>query len=819
MSLIKKILLLSLALSMTLTIGAVERRVFEVINASDELADNSAQVIVCTKTGRMIISTMGNLNFFNGASFSHVGTHQDYQYQLARYSGDYRLYFDKKHHIWLKNAHTLTCVDLLLEKFVHNVDTVIRSMGCAEPLYDLFVDSVGGVWFLHEHGLYSVNHRRVYPVLRDQNLHDLDIYQNMLLTFYANGEEVAQDLNTGKIIHRTRAYGWDDAQRYNQSSMLLRYNDGYFQVRRGEHESVLLHFDVKHRIWRTIQSFSYQIRHLSVHHDCLYLPSDNGYWVYNIKTQEMEWERTIQLSSGREIETACNVISFDRQNGMWIGTENRGVLYARPTQLQFQSYSLDDPKVAPLADMMDDLSQNITEFRGQRANCLYMDSRGWSWIGTTQGLYLYKSPQSEPVVFTKRTGLYNNVIHAIVEDLRHNIWVSTSNGISFIRLEDSKVKFVNSFSTIDGVPNETFVNCRSVVMDDGRIVMQSIDHIVVFNPDDLEEINTPHPYTLYPKLVKVMANGNYVEPGPDGRNEDVFIDRAVARAREIVINNSKASVSLTFSALNYYRPKQTYYRVRIKDSRDYHNWVVYSFYNSNGRVDNNGMLHIPLVGLEPGTYELEIMASMYPDQWVGKPFRWSIVVNQPWWQTTGLFWLLGIFILALAVLNVVIYIRNFRMRIRRNHEEGDVIRKIRQFVERFDAYNKEQLAPSQDDYRLDDTPDAKLSPEFMAVMFRIIPFVRHHMAGELTMAQLGDIAHMDVVTLYELVMADIYKSPLEMSRQYRLQQVEHLLVTSDDDLSQIAATCGFSTPNYMMGTFFHQYKLTPTEYRDSHHKK
>ena len=41
-------------------------RLFEYFNASDGLADNSAQVIKCTKTGRMVTATVGQINFFDG---------------------------------------------------------------------------------------------------------------------------------------------------------------------------------------------------------------------------------------------------------------------------------------------------------------------------------------------------------------------------------------------------------------------------------------------------------------------------------------------------------------------------------------------------------------------------------------------------------------------------------------------------------------------------------------------------------------------------------------------------------------------------------
>ena len=795
---------------------AFEGHTFKTINASNELADNSAQIVVCTKTGRMIIATLGNLNLYNGSGFSHINSYHDNEYLLPRYTGNYRLGFDRKHHIWLKNTNTLTCVDLLMEQFVANVDSVINDMGCHEPVEDLFVDSVGGVWLLTGKGLFGVNNQQTYTVLRDENLQDVDVYDDLLLTFYSNGEEVGQDLKAGKTVHRTRAYDWDTGQRYNRTSAILRYKDGYFQVRSGEKESVFLYFDVKQLKWTVIQTFPFHVNHLTLHNEKIYLPSNKGFGIYDIQQESMTWVDEFPLVDGRNVQTDCNMIAFDRQDGMWVGTEGRGVLYSRPAKSQFKSYSIPSPEAAQYSKMMDEMVQNITEFHGLRANCMFMDSRGWSWIGTTTGLYMYKTPQSEPVIFSKKNGFYNNVVHTVVEDKNHNIWVATSNGISFVRFKGEQVEFVNSFNEVDGVPSESFVNCKGKMLDDGTIIMQAIDHVIRFNPDDLEEVNTPHPYKLFPKLIRLMVNGNNIEPDMLVDNH-IVVDRALSRAWEIVLSSEHSSVSLTFSPLNYYRPLQTYYRLRMKGVKEYENWTLLSFFNSGGKVDSKGMLHVPLQGLSPGTYQLELQASMYPDQWDGEPFTWNIIVNEPWWQTTGILWVLGIMVFMIGIANLVFYMRNERMRMRRSHGEGDMIRKIRQFVTRCNTYTSEVMSYMQEDYRHNsENADVKLSPEFMQVMMRILPYVNEHMKGDLSMAQLSHVAGMDVVSLYELMMDNVYKSPRQLARIYRLEHVTKQLLTTNHSIEQIAEECGFSTANYMIGTFFHQYKQTPLEYRESH---
>ena len=97
------LLLLLQALTLQAKAESDEGRVFRTITASDGLADNSAQTIKCTFTGRMTITTIGNINFYDGANFSHIDSEQEVKYKLEDYNGHYHLYYDNNHHLWLKN--------------------------------------------------------------------------------------------------------------------------------------------------------------------------------------------------------------------------------------------------------------------------------------------------------------------------------------------------------------------------------------------------------------------------------------------------------------------------------------------------------------------------------------------------------------------------------------------------------------------------------------------------------------------------------------------------------------------------------------------
>lgn len=811
------IYLLLLFLLASLAVSAQEsERQFKILNAANALADNSAQVVVCTKTGRMVISTIGNINFFDGNSFAHVDTRSEYQYQLPFYRGKDRLYFDRYHHLWVKTAGFVTCVDLLQERFIEKIDPVVREeFGCKEAVLDLFTDSIGDVYFLTAEGLYGARQKQVYPLLKDRFLQEVDVIGNTLYTFYDSGEEVGIDLDSRNIEHRTKAYNADLGERYMATSFMLRYHDGFLQIRNGEKEGILLQFDVKEKTWRTLLTTDYRLNDMALRDDSLlYLATERGYLVYNLNTGEKEETETFKLmGSGREVKTSVNTIAFDRQKGLWLGTEERGLLYAHPTNVPFKVWRIDEPEAQLYLKKLSNVTSYVGEFQGIRSNCQMKDSRDWTWFGTTRGLYMYRSPQAEPLVFTKRNGLLNDVIHCIVEDKNRNVWVGTSCGISVILFDEkdkTKNYFANSFNAEDDVPNEAFLNGKAICLDDGRIVMQTVDHVVVFDPAIFNTTNRKNSQRMYPKLIRMLVNGNYVHPGEtvDG---NVIIDRAITRVREINLNADQNSVSLTFSALNYFRPLQTIYRVKVEGVDE--DWVYHSYFDGKGFVDSKGMLHLPLVGLKPGSYMVAVQASMFPDVWPDeKPYTWEIRVNQPWWQSVGVYVVLGVLVILMLLVNFLFYNKNMRLRATLNGEESEIIRKIRGFIDRCDAYMQNSFAPSVDDSFEGSSVNA-LSDEFITIMEKIIPFVRQQKKRQFTMRQLAAVADVDVPHLFEVLTAHLYKSPRALVRHLLLEGAAQQLRDTDLSVEQIARDCTFYTPNYFMGSFFHQYKMTPDEYR------
>jgi AraC-like DNA-binding protein/ligand-binding sensor domain-containing protein len=787
-------------------------RKFRVINAADGLANNNAQAIVCTRSDRMIISTLGNLNFYDGDNFNHIDTKQEYQMHLPEYRGNYRIAFDKYHHLWLKNTHSVTCVDLTNEVFIENPEEVVSSLGCNDALLDLFTDEDNEIWFLTDKGLYNSTDKKIFHPLRDRNLQELDVFDGILVTFYDNSEVMGFKLETGQVVFHSKAYDWEEARKFMLSTTKLRYEDGYFLIKEGEEESLLMQFNIRTHQWKILMKTSGKLTAMSRNDDFLYVTSNRGYWVYDINKSESTYYETVRLMNGVETSPACTSIDFDKQGGIWIGTEKRGLLYAPPHKTPFNVYSYNNPLAQKYITQLSSIDQNITEFSGLQANCMYKDSRNWIWVGTTTGLYLYRSPKDKPILFNKKNGLYNNVIHSVVEDTRNNIWISTSCGISCIIFDKEKILFVNNFNQYDDVPSESFVNCKSKLLDDGRIIMQGVDHVIEFHPDSFSLVNGRKMVKMYPKLIQLMINGHVIEPHQEYEGK-VILDRAITRVKDINLNASQNSISLTFSGLNYFRPLQTYYRVKIEGLNN-NEWKVYSFFNGTNLVDSRGLLHLPLMGLEPGDYEVSVLASMFPDIWDKENlYVWRIHVNLPWWKQSGVYILFASLIFVLIIVNFFLYNRNTRKRVRRTAEEGDMIKKILSFIDMCDAGKSEVLQPTDEElYGTKVNDSTKLSPRFIELMLKITPFVHSHHTN-ITMRQLSEAGNVNIVEFYDLMIANLYKNPRELIRVARIERAAEMLKETNKTLEEIANECGFYTPNYFIGCFFHRFKLTPAEYR------
>ena len=788
--------------------SARDRR-FRVINAADGLADNSAQTIKCTFSGRLVVSTIGHINFYDGSGFTHISS-GDSRYLLPKYKGHYHLYFDDSHHLWLKDKGMVTCVNMLTEQFVSDIGSIFQAQGVKGHVEDMFVDSSGSIWLVQGNNIYSRHGKVSLPLRKGRVLQDMDISDNIVLLFYDDCQVDVYDIIAKKKLYSTNSLNHEEVKDYQESSVIYKYRNGFFQIRNGNNKALLMWFDLGTRQWTKVLSTDYYLSNMTVKDDVLYIASAYGYWTYDTDSRQIEHYEMIKLTDGRELLTDMNCIEFDRQGGMWIGTEKRGLLYSKYIKSPFNVMTWDNPLSVKYAEMMDKVCTYDMLVKGHRLNCTYKDSRGWIWVGSLNGLYYFKPGQKDSICVKKEDGMVNDVVHSIIEDGKHNIWVSTSNGIVGLVIKNGKVTFVNSFINSDGIPAEAFVNGRAMRLDDGTIVMQALDHVVSFNPMKMS-IMEGNNILLHPKFVRLQVNGTNIFAGTeiDGR---VVTEKAISRLNTIELPSTQNSLSLKFSSLNYFRPIQTYYRYRVSGLQD--KWVMLSYYNSRGLVDKNGILHLPLLGLEPGNYMVEVQASMYPGKWTTPPVKVVVRIKEPWWRTTGLTLLISGVFLILIIWNIVIFSGNSRLKMKRNVSEVELFRRIDGFISRAESCRMEkQTRRSVNDESEDVTSGADLDKDAVELLMELVPYSRNGKLDHNVLVQLAMKKRIKLTDIYDIITNNIFRSPALLTMAMLLEKASRDLIESGMTVEEIAEKNNFASPNYFIAMFFRRYGMTPLQWR------
>lgn len=784
-------------------------RRFRVINAADGLADNSAQTIKSTFSGRLVVSTIGHINFYDGSGFTHISS-GDSRYLLPKYKGHYHLYFDDSHHLWLKDKGMVTCVNMLTEQFVSDIGSIFQAQGVKGHVEDMFVDSSGSIWLVQGNNIYSRHGKVSLPLRKGRVLQDMDISDNIVLLFYDDCQVDVYDIIAKKKLYSTNSLNHEEVKDYQGSSVIYKYRNGFFQIRNGNNKALLMWFDLGRRQWTKVLSTDYYLSNMTVKDDVLYIASAYGYWTYDTDSRQIEHYEMIKLTDGRELLTDMNCIEFDRQGGMWIGTEKRGLLYSKYIKSPFNVMTWDNPLSVKYAEMMDKVCTYDMLVKGHRLNCTYKDSRGWIWVGSLNGLYYFKPGQKDSICVKKEDGMVNDVVHSIIEDGKHNIWVSTSNGIVGLVIKNGKVTFVNSFINSDGIPAEAFVNGRAMRLDDGTIVMQALDHVVSFNPMKMS-IMEGNNILLHPKFVRLQVNGTNIFAGTeiDGR---VVTEKAVSRLNMIELPSTQNSLSLKFSSLNYFRPIQTYYRYRVSGLQD--KWVMLSYYNSRGLVDKNGILHLPLLGLKPGNYMVEVQASMYPGKWTTPPVKVVVKIKEPWWRTTGLTLLISGVFLILIIWNIVIFSGNSRLKMKRNVSEVELFRRIDGFISRAESCRMEkQTRRSVNDESEDVTSGADLDKDAVELLMELVPYSRNGKLDHNVLVQLAMKKRIKLTDIYDIITNNIFRSPALLTMAMLLEKASRDLIESGMTVEEIAEKNNFASPNYFIAMFFRRYGMTPLQWR------
>ncbi|MDO4461959.1 MAG: helix-turn-helix domain-containing protein [Bacteroidia bacterium] len=752
---IRLILLFLAGLLATTRINAyVSQLLFSRITAEDGLCDNQVLHIMQLPDERMLITTQGNINIYDGINFSHIHRTHIEPYHLEGYHGYYHVYVDIQQMVWIKNTQSLMCFDLKQNCYEENIPQLIQKMWPEKSkVSDVFVDTDYHLWLLSGRELwndYTGKTITLNPAFGE--LQDVDVCGTFGYLFFSTGIVVCLDIMTSNISYTEVAYTEYEAAKYSHTSMVVRSSDGkFYQIRNGS-ESIFLCFDTNNRTWQSLFAADFTMHTLAVKDvGNIYFTSAQGLWRYNVKSNTRSKLEKYSLYEGAPMSASANTISFDRQGGVWVGTYHDGLLYAHPDRFPFHT----QPKASATFPMQ---SHRV------------VDSRGYIWEATTDGLALTMNGVKRMIY--SEDGLSNDCVCAIVEDMQNRMWVSTVNGISCIEVMHGEVLKINSYHASDGVLRGSYNSGMAQLLANGTIEMEGRNGTTIFDPEEVMHMRS---IQLNPILKRITMSEN--------------------------------NVTLDFSALNYAFPQHTHYKYTLVQGGDSLVTILKPGINSS-YIDAKGALHLDLLKLTPGEYRLKVEAALDADSWTGRAQEVCFEILPPWWQSTCAYAAYAILTIIVVVSGVSLHSHNQRKRMLRQLKEERLMARIEGLMEQCARYEDER----QVQHIAEEKQENEMEAQDAAFLKKAIALVEMNLGKQYSVEHLSSDLCMERTGLYKRLSAIVDKSPSLFMRSIRLSHAARLIREGNHSLAEIATLTGFSSASYLSRCFQEEYGCKPSEY-------
>ena len=269
------------------------------------------------------------------------------------------------------------------------------------------------------------------------------------------------------------------------------------------------------------------------------------------------------------------------------------------------------------------------------AYTLLKDKDGGIWIGTTNGLYLWKNEILK--FYNMKDGMPDNVVYGILEDFQGNIWISTNKGLSCF---DKQAKTFTNYHQSDGLGSEEYDLHAKFIDENGYLYFGGIDGITYFDP---EKLQGQHPQSkLYIENIQITnIDKNTIETLHPKPNQG------------IKINQKQFPITINFSDINLEYYKNTTFAYRLMPTNTRWNLI-------------KDKKFIQVLNLLPNDYTLEITGANK-----GKTHQGDNVLKIPisvipfWWQSK-----LAYFSYALIALIIVYFVFRFSLKRKLEHQEN-----------------------------------------------------------------------------------------------------------------------------------------------------
>lgn len=314
-----------------------------------------------------------------------------------------------------------------------------------------------------------------------------------------------------------------------------------------------------------------------------------GLNVFDLTTNR--FRRVIEDPSGKTKFTATKLIAIneDHDQNLWICTEDGGLNRYNLQTNTFTQY-FNEPNV----------KQDLV--------VIFTDHQHRLWVGK-KGLYQYDKASDRFQLFTKGGGLDREFIKGILEDRQGNLWITSSNGLTWLNPENQSFK---KFNTRDGLQGLEFEDNSCLMTRDGEMYVGGVNGFNTFYPEKISSNRFIPPV----HITDFQISNKPV----DIHQSDSPLKKDISFTDDIRLRYDQSTFSFTFSALNFVVPEHNQYAYQLGGLDD--RWVTAG---TERRAS--------YTNLRPGDYTFRVKASNNDGLWNNQPTAIRIIVTPPFWAT------------------------------------------------------------------------------------------------------------------------------------------------------------------------------------------
>ncbi|MBC9932274.1 ligand-binding sensor domain-containing protein [Chitinophaga qingshengii] len=314
----------------------------------------------------------------------------------------------------------------------------------------------------------------------------------------------------------------------------------------------------------------------------------------------------------------------DSEGTYWAGTTRDGLYHFNPHTGKKGVYLFSDT--------------DSTSLPNNRVDHILEDSRYQLWCATEGGLCRLDKSTGRFVRYTTHNGLLSNMTYNLLEDDQHDLWITTSKGLAHLHPASGAIKV---YTKANGLLNDQF-NYNSAYKDScGTLYFGSVKGMIRFNPASL-------PADSYVPPVYLTGFQVFNKPLLPGGPE---LARAINYTDTITLAYDQSSFSIDFAALRFNSPETTPYAYKMEGlDKDW------TYLETNRKA--------VFTKLSPGTYHFLVKAANNSGQWTSAPRQLTIRILPPFWASYPAY------VLYLVTLCSLVWyiVRHYRIRNRQQQQ-------------------------------------------------------------------------------------------------------------------------------------------------------